>query len=94
MRQADIIEDKLDVPSLRAAFSSFLYAMMYFVVLELTENEIISYLIRVVVQILRWLIDNKITSTLTVLSQSIFPSASFKIMGNAMLCMVPCNLKD
>ena len=60
MRQADIIEDKLDVPSLRAAFSSFLYAMMYFVVLELTENEIISYLIRVVVQINRklngWLI--------------------------------------
>ena len=93
MRQADIIEDKLDVPSLRAAFSSFLYAMMYFVVLELTENEIISYLIRVVVQILRWLIDNKITSTLTLLSQSILPSANFKI-GNAMLCMVPCNLKD
>ena len=53
MRQADIIEDKLDVPSLRAAFSSFLYAMMYFVVLELTENEIISYLIGVVVQIIR-----------------------------------------
>ena len=52
MRQADIIEDKLDVPSLRAAFSSFLYAMMYFVVLELTENEIISYLIGVVVQIM------------------------------------------
>ena len=93
MRQADIIEDKLDVPSLRAAFSSFLYAMMYFVVLELTENEIISYLIRVVVQILRWLIDNKITSTLTLLSQSILPYANFKI-GNAMLCMVPCNLKD
>ena len=93
MRQADIIDDKLDVPSLRAAFSSFLYAMMYFVVLELTENEIISYLIRVVVQILRWLIDNKITSTLTLLSQSILPYANFKI-GNAMLCMVPCNLKD
>ena len=47
MRQADIIEDKLDVPSLRAAFLSFMYAMMYFVVLELTKDEVISYRIRV-----------------------------------------------
>jgi len=53
MRQADIIEDKLCVPSLRTAFSSFLYAMMYFIVLELTKGKIISYLIRVVVQLMK-----------------------------------------
>ena len=45
MRQADIIEDKLDVPSLRAAFSSFYVRHDVFRCLRINkrQNDIIPY---------------------------------------------------